>query len=93
LHDFFGGDLATRLRFVVRHYGQSFAPIYSTTALPAYVNVPSGTFLDVQLFVRHGDGVLYFSFENILNKKIEWRSGIGAPGYFMKWGARWDFRN
>lgn len=93
LQDFFSGDLTTRLRFAVRHYGESFAPVYSSTAWPEYIEVPGAQLFEVQLFLRHGNTLFYFSFENILNRKFEWRPGISAPGYFLKWGARVDLKN
>lgn len=94
VHDFFGGDLATRLRLVWRHYGESLAPSYTKSNLPYYLRVAGGSLMDVQLLLRHGSGTVYFSFENILHQKnLKWRPGISAPGYFVKWGVRWDFRN
>jgi len=93
-HDFFAGDLATRLRVAMRHYGKSFASINSTTTtLLADVEVPGAQLFDIQLFLRHRNLSFYFSFENILNKDFDWRPGIAAPGYFLKWGARVDLKN
>lgn len=94
LHDFFSGDLAMRLRAAVRHYGKSIASNNSTTTtLLADVEVPGAQLFDIQLFLRHGNLSFYFSFENILNKDFEWRPGIAAPGYSLKWSARVDLKN
>jgi hypothetical protein len=92
LHDFFSGDLAIRLRVITRHYGKSIASIDSTTSF-ANVEVPSAQLFDIQLFLQHRNLSFYFSFENILNKEFEWRSGIAAPGYSLKWGARVNLKN
>jgi len=93
-HDFFAGDLATRLRVALRHYGKSITPINSTTPpLLTDVEVPGAQLFDIQLFLRHRNLSFYFSFENILNKTFEWRPGIAAPGYSLKWGARVDLKN
>jgi hypothetical protein len=91
LQDFFDGDLTTRLRIALRYYGKSFGAAYS--ALPSIVEVGGAELLDVQLFVRHGNLLFYFSFENVFNKRFEWRPGVEAPGYFLKWGARVDLKN
>lgn len=93
LQDFFDGDLAIRLRIAVRHYGKSFGPVYSPAALPPIAEAAGAELLDGQLFVRHGDLLFYFSFENVLNKKFAWRPGVEAPGYFLRWGARIDLTN
>lgn len=91
--DFFRGDLDTRFRLVWRQYGSSQAPIYDQTSLPKYVPVAGGGMADVQLFLRHGSGTVYFSFENVFDADLEWRPGVAAPGRFLKWGVSWDFRN
>jgi len=94
LQDFFAGDLAMQLRVAARHYGKSFASINSTTTTQLTdVEVPGVQLFDIQLFLRHGNLSFYFSFENILNKEFEWRPGITAPGYSLKWGARVDLKN
>ena len=92
-HDFFGGDLAASLRLVWRYYGESRAPIYTTTNLPSYVEIGGGALMDAQLSFRHGSGTVYFSYENIFDKRMQWRPGVQAPGVFLKWGVRVDFRN
>ncbi len=92
-HDFFSGDLATRWRLVWRHYGEAWAPIYSNSTLPTFVKISGASTFDAQLFIQHGRGTIYFSFENVSNEKIDWRPGVAAPGYFLKWGVRVDFRN
>lgn len=91
--DFFGSDLVARLRLVWRYYAASAAPVYGASHLPRYVDVPGGGVADVQLFLRHGSGTVYFSFENVFDADLEWRPGVAAPGRFLKWGVSWDFQN
>ena len=91
--EFFDGDLDTRWRVAARHYGESLSPVYDSSGHPALVRVDAGTLLDAQLLIRHGDALIYFTFENILDRKLEWRAGIPAPAAFLKWGVRWDLQN
>ncbi len=94
LQDFFAGDLVTRLRVASRYYGKNIAPVNPTTTTAlGDVEIPNVQLFDIQLFLRHGNLSFYFSFENILNKNFEWRPGIAAAGYSLKWGARVDLKN
>jgi hypothetical protein len=55
--------------------------------------LPSAPVLVVQLRLRHGDGALLFSWENVLDQKYEWRSGVPATRRFLRWGFWWNFLN
>jgi hypothetical protein len=91
---FFGGDLEILPRVAGRFIGKRYSPSFDTAAVKLINHtLPSATVLDFQIRLRHGDGALMFSWENLLNEKFDWRSNVPATGRFLRWGFWWNFLN
>jgi len=99
LQSFFKGDLEVLPRLVGRLVGKSYSPdfspaVASSNKLQLFArDLPATAVVDFQIRVRHGDGALMFSWENILNRSYDLRSGIPAVGRYLRWGFWWNFLN
>lgn len=65
-------------------------------ALPesiTFTHLPAASLLDIQLRLRYGDGALFLAWENLLNKDLQWRSGVHDLGRVFRWGFWWTFLN
>jgi hypothetical protein len=88
------GDLEILPRIAGRFVGQRYSPGFATNELRLLKNeLPAAALLDLQIRLRHGDGALLFSWENVLNRQFEWRDGVPAVGRFLRWGFWWNFLN
>jgi hypothetical protein len=94
LQSLFGGDLELLPRLVGRFVGKRYSPSFATDAVKLLDHdLPKTAVLDFQIRLRHGDGALLFSWENILNQQFDWRFGVPAVGRYLRWGFWWDFLN
>jgi hypothetical protein len=91
---FFGGDLEILPRLAGRFIGRRYSPRLDTAAvkLPDHT-LPKAAVLDFQIRLRHGDGALMFSWENLLDQKFDWRYNVPGPRRFLRWGFWWNFWN
>ncbi|MGH7595622.1 MAG: hypothetical protein ACREOI_04685 [bacterium] len=91
---FFGGDLEILPRLAGRFIGKRYSPSLNTAAVELFDHtLPKAAVLDFQIRVRHGDGALMFSWENLLDQKFDWRYNVPAPRRFLRWGFWWNFLN
>ncbi|MDZ7361402.1 MAG: hypothetical protein ONB46_11865 [candidate division KSB1 bacterium] len=94
LRNLFGGDLEILPRLAGRFIGKRYSPSFATDAVKLLDhNLPKTAVLDFQIRLRHGDGALLFSWENILNQQFDWRFGVPAVGRYLRWGFWWNFLN
>jgi len=90
----FGGDLELLPRVAGRLVGKRYSPSFATTAVQLFDDdLPATAVLDLQIRLRHGDGALLFSWENVFNKRFDWRHGVPAVGRYLRWGFWWNFLN
>lgn len=90
----FGGDLELLPRVAGRWVGKRYSPRFATTAVQLLDDdLPATAVVDLQIRLRHGDGALLFSWENVLNKRFDWRHGVPAVGRYLRWGFWWNFLN
>lgn len=90
----FGGDLELLPRLAGRLVGKRYSPVFATTAVQILDDeLPATAVLDFQIRLRHGDGALLFSWENVFNKRFDWRHGVPAVGRYLRWGFWWNFLN
>jgi len=91
---FFGGDLEILPRLAGRFIGKRYSPSLDTAAVKLLDHtLPKAAVLDFQIRLRHGDGALMFSWENLLDQKFDWRHNVPAPRRFLRWGFWWNFLN
>jgi hypothetical protein len=91
---FFGGDLEILPRAAGRFVGKRYSPSLATDAVALIAHtLPAAAVLDFQIRLRHGDGALMFSWENVLDQKFDWRYNVSATGRFLRWGFWWNFLN
>lgn len=91
---FFGGDLEILPRLAGRLIGKRYSPSLDTAAVKLLDHtLPKTAVLDFQLRLRHGDGALMFSWENLLDQKFDWRYNVPGPRRFLRWGFWWNFWN
>ncbi|MDZ7288894.1 MAG: hypothetical protein ONB44_04100 [candidate division KSB1 bacterium] len=94
LQSFFDGDLEILPRLAGRFIGRRYSPAFAPDAVELLDHeLPRAAVLDLQIRLRHGDGALLFSWENVLNQQFDWRSGVPAVGRFLRWGFWWNFLN
>ena len=90
----FGGDLELLPRLAGRLIGKRYSPSLATnTARLLADDLPTVAVLDFQIRLRHGDGAFLFSWENVLNRRFDWRHGVPAVGRYLRWGFWWNFLN
>jgi len=88
----FGNDLELLPRLAGRLVGKRYSPSLATTAVQLLDDdLPAAAVLDFQIRLQHGDGAFLFSWENILNKRFDWRHGVPAVGRYLRWGFWWNF--
>ncbi len=91
---FFGGDLEILSRVAGRFIGKRYSPSLDTAAVKLLDHtLPKAAVLDFHIRLRHGDGALMFSWENLLDQKFDWRYNVPAPRRFLRWGFWWNFLN
>jgi len=94
LQNLFGGDLEILSRFAGRFIGKRYSPSFAADAVKlSDHDLPKTAVLDFQIRLRHGDGALLFSWENVLNQQFDWRYGVPAVGRYLRWGFWWNFLN
>jgi hypothetical protein len=94
LQSFFNGDLEILPRIAGRFIDRRYSPSFATDEISLLSHeLPTTAVLDLQIRLRHGDGALLFSWENVLNRQFEWRYGVPAVGRFLRWGFWWNFWN
>jgi len=94
LQSFFDGDLEILPRLAGRFIGKRYSPSFATDAVKLFDHeLPAAAILDFQIRLRHGDGALLFSWENVLNKQFNWRHDVPAVGRYLRWGFWWNFLN
>ena len=90
----FGGDLELLPRLAARLVGKRYSPSFATTAVQVLDDhLPATAVLDFQIRLRHGDGAFLFSWENVFNKRFDWRHSVPAVGRYLRWGFGWNFLN
>jgi len=90
----FGGDLELLPRLAGRLVGKRYSPSFATTAVQLLNDdLPTVAVVDFQIRLRHGGGAFLFSWENILNRRFDWRHGVPAVGRYLRWGFWWNFLN
>ena len=90
----FGGDLELLPRLAGRLIGKRYSPGFVTNAVRLLNDdLPTVAVLDFQIRLRHGDGAFLFSWENVLNRRFDWRHGVPAVGRYLRWGFWWNFLN
>lgn len=91
---FFGGDLEILPRLAGRFIGKRYSPSLDTATVKLLDHtLPKAAVLDFHLRLRHGNGALMFSWENLLDQKFAWRYNVPAPRRFLRWGFWWNFLN
>ncbi len=94
LQNLFGGDLEILPRLAGRSIGKRYSPSFATDTVKLLDHdLSKTTVLDFQIRLRHGDGALLFSWENVLNQQFDWRFGVPAVGRYLRWGFWWNFLN
>jgi len=90
----FGGDLELLPRLAGRLIGKRYSPSFATNAVDLLNDdLPTVAVLDFQIRLRHGDGAFLFSWENVLNRRFDWRHGVPGVGRYLRWGFWWNFLN
>ncbi len=91
---FFGGDLEILPRLAGRFIDKRYSPSLDTAAVILLDHtLPKAAVLDFHIRLRHGDGALMFSWENLLDQEIAWRYNVPMPRRSLRWGFWWNFWN
>lgn len=90
----FDHDLEVTPRLAARVIGERFSPAFSEDlGTVSFVHLATARVIDFQLQLRHGAGALFLSWENLLDRRWQWRAGVQEPGRAFRWGFWWRFLN
>ncbi|MCG3154016.1 MAG: hypothetical protein DKINENOH_00608 [bacterium] len=90
----FDHDLELTPRFAARVIGARFSPDFSEAlGSVSFAHLATARVIDFQLQLRHGAGAVFLSWENLLDRRWQWRAGVQDPGRAFRWGFWWRFLN
>jgi hypothetical protein len=90
---FFQNDLRAVIMLRTNYIGSRLVPAYREGELPTTSLLPGGQFWDAQLQLFYKDAIIFFRFDNLLRKKLDWRTLQPVRSLTFRYGINWRFWN